>query len=133
MSYNESLNANSNYPLMSQSEWDNAPFNQEDYPEREFDVAVSYSISKDATVTTNDYDGGEYDEDGTWFAGDLNNPTEAYEEEYKSLQDILDFAKECAEYMLSNKDFKVRPKYTLKKLLDSCQGWNIDEFNVEQN
>ena len=32
MSYNESLNGNSNYPPMSQSEWDNAPWNQVDNP-----------------------------------------------------------------------------------------------------
>lgn len=132
MSYNESLNANSNYPPMSQSEWDSAPFNQEDLPEREFEVAVSYSISKDAKVTTDDYDGGEYDEDGYWCAGDMNNPTEAYENSSKSITEILEFAKKCAEYMLSTKNYEIEDKYSLRELLDSCQGWNVDKFNVEQ-
>lgn len=109
-----------------------APWNQEDYPDRDFDVAVSYSISKDATVSTNKYDGGEYDEEGYWCAGDLENPCEAYEEDYKSITQILDFAKEAAKYFLSNKDFKVRSKPALLNMIDSCTGWTIDEFDVEQ-
>lgn len=132
MSYNESLNPNSNYPLMTQSQWDSSPMAQEDYPERDFDVTISCSLSRDARVTSDDYDGGEYDEDGYWCAGDLNNPYEAYSESYKSISEIIDFAKECAEYFLANKNYKVRPKYTLKKFIDSCQGWTIDEENVEQ-
>lgn len=110
-----------------------APWNEKELPEREFDVAVSYSISREAKVTTNDYDGGEYDEDGIWWAGNLNNPQGAYNNEFKSISEIIDFAKECAEYMLSKKDFKVRPKYTLKKFIDSCVGWVVDEENAEQD
>lgn len=132
MSYNESLNPNSNYPLMTQSQWDAAPFNQEDPPEADFNVAISCSLSREAKVTTDDYDGGEYDEDGIWCAGDLNNPSEAYSENYKSIAEIINFAKECAKYLLANKNYKVRPKYTLKKFIDSCTGWTVDEENVEQ-
>ena len=40
MSYNESIDKNSNYPLMSQYEWDNAPWNQNDPEEKEFKVTV---------------------------------------------------------------------------------------------
>lgn len=55
MSYNESLNPHSNYPLMSQSQWDSAPFNQSDIPEKDFDVVCSQSLSRAATVTTSNY------------------------------------------------------------------------------
>ena len=34
--------------------------------------------------------------------------------------------------MLSNKDFKIKSKYGLKKMIDSCTGWSIDEENAEQ-
>ena len=69
MSYNESLNGNSNYPPMSQSEWDNAPWNQVDNPEREIDVTVSVTLSKTVKIKVSDYeiiDSGK-DEDGNYF------------------------------------------------------------------
>lgn len=133
MSYNESLSSNSNYPPMSQSEWDNAPWNQEDLPEREFDVAVSYSISKDAKVTTNDYDGGEYDEEGYFSPNSLNNPVDAYNTTHKTIEEILEFARHCAEYMLERHDYKVASKFDLRDFVSDCQGWTVDEENVEQN
>ena len=69
MSYNESLNGNSNYPPMSQSEWDNAPWNQVDNPEREIEVTVSVTLSKTVKIKVSDYeitDSGK-DEDGEYF------------------------------------------------------------------
>lgn len=47
MSYNLSLRSDSNYPPMSQSEWNRAPWNQADTPEENFNIAVSYNFSKD--------------------------------------------------------------------------------------
>lgn len=127
MSYNESLNSNSNYPLMSQSEWDNAPWNIEDLPEKNFAITVSCSLSKDTEVTSNNYD-----ETGFYGAGSLNEPYNEYTRSEKTIKQIIDFAKEAAQYFLTNNDFKVRPKYTLKKIADSCEGWTVDEENVEQ-
>ena len=69
MSYNESLNGNSNYPPMSQSEWDNAPWNQVDNPEREIEVTVSVTLSKTVKIKVSDYeitDSGR-DDDGEYF------------------------------------------------------------------
>ena len=43
MSYNESLRSDSNYPPMSQSEWDNAPWNEET---EEVEVTVFVSLEK---------------------------------------------------------------------------------------
>ena len=122
MSYNESLNSNSNYPLMSQSEWDNAPWNQEDPPEKLFSITVSCSLSKDVDVTSTEYDSDDR----------LNCPWDDYTESEYIPSEIIEFAKQCAEYMLSNKDYKIKSKYGLKKMIDSCTGWNIDEENAEQ-
>ena len=69
MSYNESLNSNSNYPPMSQSEWDKSPWNQTDNPEREIEVTVSVTLSKTVKIKVSDYeitDSGK-DEDGEYF------------------------------------------------------------------
>ena len=69
MSYNESLNGNSNYPPMYQSDKDNAPWNQADNPEREIEVTVSVTLSKTVKIKVSDYeitDSGK-DEDGEYF------------------------------------------------------------------
>jgi hypothetical protein len=66
MSFNTSTLANSNYPLMSQTEWDNAPFNQEPNKEREFKVYVCQTLSKDTKVITDDYDLEVDDEEKTF-------------------------------------------------------------------
>ena len=84
MSYNESLNGNSNYPPMSQSEWDNAPWNQADNPEREIEVTVSVTLSKTVKIKVSDYeitdsgkdDDGEYFEDIDYSNCDLKGAVE---------------------------------------------------------
>ena len=55
MSYNESLRANSNYPPMSQSDWDRAPWNEIELPPKEVEVTVSVTISKTMKVPVGDY------------------------------------------------------------------------------
>lgn len=110
-----------------------APYNQIDYPEEDFAVAVSCSLSKETTVTTSNYDGGEYDEDGVWCAGDINNPVEAYEESEHPIEDIISFAKDCAEHMIEAKDYSIMSKYGLESMVRSCKGWTVDELNVEKN
>lgn len=100
----------------------NAPWNQEDPPEKSFSVTVSCSISKDVDVTSTEYD---YDDK-------LECPWIDYTESEYTPSEIIEFAKQCAEYMLSNKDYKVKSKYGLKKMIDSCKGWTVDEENAEQ-
>ena len=99
-----------------------APWNQEDPPEKLFSITVSCSLSKDVDVASTDYN--DYDE--------LECPWDDYIESEYTPSEIIEFAKQCAEYMLSNKDFKVKSKYGLKKMIDSCTGWNTDEENAEQ-
>ena len=105
-----------------------APYNQVDPPEKMFDVAVSCSLSKDAEIMSDDYD--EYGDNG---AGELNNPIEAYTDNEYTVEEILDFARQCAELMLTKHDYSIKSKYGLKRMLDSCKGWSVDEENVEQN
>lgn len=99
-----------------------APWNQEDPPEKSFNVAVSCSLSKDVEVTS------------TYYGLDdaLECPWDDYATSEYTPSEIIEFAKQCAEYMLSNRDFKVKSKYGLKKMVVSCTGWNTDEENAEQ-
>ena len=43
-----------NYPTMSQSEWDNAPWNEEPDEEKEVEVTISVTYSKTCTVKINE-------------------------------------------------------------------------------
>lgn len=116
---------NYDYPVGADTPY--APWNIKDPPEKNFAIAVSCSLSKDTEVTTSNYD--EYGNNG---GGTLLEPYNEYICSEKTIKQIIDFAKEAAQYFLANKNFKIRPKCTLKMLADSCEGWTIDEENVEQ-
>ena len=55
MSYNESLRANSNYPLMSQSDYHRAPWNEVELPPKEVEATRSAIVSKTIKVPVRDY------------------------------------------------------------------------------
>ena len=75
MSYNESLNSNSNYPPMSQSEWDSAPWNEVELPPKDVEVTVSITVSRTMKVPVTDYTIDE--EGGIDFSNcDLNKAVE---------------------------------------------------------
>lgn len=99
-----------------------APWNKEDPPEKLFDITVSCSLSKDVDVTSINYD---YDDK-------LECPWDNYANSEFTPSEIIEFAKQCAEYMLNNKDFKIQSRYGLEKMINSCTGWNTDEENAEQ-
>ena len=106
MSYNESLSNNSNYPTMSQSEWDNAPWNQEENPKREIEVTVSVTLSKTIKVKVSDYDiiNSGKDEEGNYF--------------------------EEIDYSNCNLKKAVENQYILPQDTYPLKDWNVDEFEV---
>ena len=55
MSYNESLRADSNYPPMSQYDYDRAPWNEVELPPKEVEVTISAIVSKTMKVPVRDY------------------------------------------------------------------------------
>lgn len=116
---------NYNYPMGADTK--DAPWNQEDPPEKTFDIAVSCSLSKNTEVTSDNYD-----ETGFYGAGSLNEPWNTYVNNEYTVEQIIEFAEQCAEYMLSKGDFKIKSKYGLKKMINSCTGWGTDEENAEQ-
>ena len=61
MSYNESLRADSNYPPMSQSDWDRAPWNEVELPPKDIEVTISVTVSRTMKVPVRDY---TFDEEG---------------------------------------------------------------------
>jgi len=125
MSYNESLSPNSNYPPMSQSEWDNAPFNEPIIPERDFDIDVEFVMSKTVTVTTNDY-APEYDEeDGHTYANtDDTNWENAYDQSgHCTIPELLDELKGFIEKEIPRVAANSGRGRELQRMLESCQDW----------
>lgn len=137
MSYNESLNGNSNYPPMSQSEWDNAPWNQSDPEEKEFEVTVSQTLSKSTTVTTSDYIPGRYFPETEWDIDGYHTITchepddtsdtnwkKAYNNEHYTPLGLIQEFKEMLE-----KNTPI-PETRRKHLIDECMNWIEDDLEV---
>lgn len=137
MSYNESLNNNSNYPLMSQSEWDNAPWNQSDPEEKEFEVTVSQTLSKSTTVTTSDYIPGGYFPETEWDIDGYHTitchePDDTSDTDWKKAYNNehytpLGLIKEFKEMLEKNTPI---PETRRKHLIDECMNWIEDDLEV---
>ena len=146
MSYNESLRSNSNYPAMSQSQWDSAPFNEEDVPEEEFEVTCSQSLSRTATVVTTNYIPGasgvdyEPDDEGGCYASawhdDPDTSDTNWSQEYEAngyhtpLQLIQMFKEYLENHYNAVSDATIEGKREcrrLKQLIEECDAWTNDE------
>lgn len=141
MSYNESLRSNSNYPPMPQSQWDAAPWNQKDVPEKEFEVICSQTLSKAVPVTTNNYNPiaeKEYDaEEGSiWNCYDDTSETnwkeEYSENDYHTPLQLISLFKEVLKGNLSCGIVYKSPAFT-EALIKECEDWEEDEWEVIQN
>lgn len=157
MSYNESLSPNSNYPPMSQSQWDSAPFNEIVVPEKKFDITCCQTLSRTAVVTTNNYipgaEGCDYEPNGEggycsfgWQDPDDTFGTD-WSKEYESngyktplqliqmLQEYLEKdLREIQKDMLPNdRSFKATKVRMLKGLIEECECWTEDETDFEQD
>lgn len=129
-----------NTPLLSQSEERRAPWNSHD-ASGTFDVVVTQTLRRETTIQANVpllYEGR--DEDGY---GEIEYDTEnvdwvsEWSEREYGIQELLqELARRVSEELASVPKDKsaraTRRRKSLQHLLDSCQGWNVDETYVEQ-
>ena len=144
-----------NYPAMSQSQWENAPFNQVEPEDTNVDVHVEITLERNANIVTNDY----YEDDGIVEFNDLENAylddsiplpevleglADRLRMEFNKLQNELDYSNsilrnnswhnriEHPEQFrglgLKGKDF--RRYYYLQKVLNNIQGWKQTYLEV---
>ena len=132
MSYNESLKSNSNYPPMTQSQWDAAPWNEQTFPERIFDVHVVQILSKDDKVCTSDYT-PEIDEENCHVYANTENTdwNKANRDSNYEPIDIIYACKCIAQWAIDNGTSRIG-KYTLEDVVDACNDWDVDETTVEE-
>ena len=116
---------NWDYPMGADTP--DAPWNEKDPPKKTFDITISYSLSKDIEVTSDNYDETSFN-----GAGSLNEPWTEYTDNEYTIEQIIDFAEQCAELMLTKQDYSIKSKQNLGRMIDSCKGWTVDEENVEQ-
>lgn len=108
----------------------NAPYNQVEVPERDFDVFISQTLSRDTTICTSDYM-PEYDEeDGHTYADTSETDwKKAYEDVAMTPLDIIVAAEKIAKALIEEGKTRVGGVY-LKSLVEECEGWNEDELEV---
>ena len=136
----------SNYP--PGAEFDpNAPWNEVEVPEKDFDVTCSQSLSKTVTVCTNNYipgaSGCDYEPDGEggystigWHEDDDTSDTdwaqEYHENDYHTPAQLLELFKNILVRDLENGNPFRSEKYT-KQLIEECEGWTEDETDFERD
>ena len=122
---------NGNYPLMSQSEEKNAPFNEPVIKERSFAIGVTCMLRKDVTVTTDDYV-LEYDYESCCEYADTKDTDweRAYLYGHYTLSQLLDQLKEYVRKDIDEtmeKDGMTQRVKNLHDLLKDCEDWEVVE------
>ena len=144
----------SNYPDGLSDHTPGAPWNESDVPEKDFDVTCSQSLSRTATVWTNNYvpgaSGVDYepdDEGGCCAVGwhdpddtsDTNWADEYANNGYKTPLELIGLLKEYLEKdlrdlqrdMLPNdRSYKATKSRMLKGLIEECEAWTEDETEI---
>ena len=110
-----------------------APWNEPIIPEREFDVLVSQTLSRDASIYTDDYC-PEFDEETGHT--DANTEETDWKKAYQNVAmtplDIINAAEKIAKTLLEQGQTRVGGIY-LKSLVSDCKGWTEDELEVIEN
>ena len=123
---------NYNYPWGADTP--DAPWNQVEVPERDFDVIISQTLSKSTTVTTSNYiPVSEREEDFNNFYCDTSNTNwkDAYSESghYTPLELIEKFKELLEKYMpdpiVNMKDYK-----KARFLIEECKNWIEDDIEI---
>ena len=130
-----------NYPDGLSDRSPDAPWNEYEVPEKEFEVTCSQSLSKTVTVTTNDYIPGasgvdyEPDDEGGYYASGWQDPddtsntdwaNEYHANDYHTPLQLIQLLKQV---LLNNLEHGIAfksPKFSYD-LINECEGWTEDE------
>lgn len=125
-----------------------APYNQSDIPEEEFEVTCSQSLSRTATVWTNNYIPGasgvdyEPDDEGGYCASSWHDPNDTsdtnWAEEYHDNDhytpiQLIELFRRHLENELNNSNIPQNRVNKYKHLIEECEGWTEDETEYLQN
>ena len=136
------------YPAGAYSD-PNAPYNQVDVPDKDFEVTCSQSLSRTAIVTTNDYIPcvDEGCEDGVGYHDEWADTSDTcWSEEYAKngyrtplelIELLMDYLEkdlmEIQKDMLPNdRSYKATEARRLRGLIEECMCWTDDETVFEE-
>ena len=135
------------YPAGAYSD-PNAPYNQSDIPEKDFEITCSQSLSKTVTVTTDNYIPGasgvdyESDDEGGYCAvgwqdpddtSDTNWAEEYHDNDHYTPIQLIELYKETLKEQLKSwegMDEIPSAKAQIKRiehLIEECESWTEDE------
>ena len=127
------MNTDGNYPPGAAND-PNAPWNEKETPEKEFEVCITQTLSKTVKVTTNDYipDSG-VDDDGHYYFDTDTSDTD-WKKAYKGshytplelIEKFRDFLKSTLQDPLGG-----TLKYAHRiMLIEECENWIEDETEI---
>ena len=126
-----------NYPPGAAND-PNAPYNEVEVPEREFDVTISMSLSRTVQCYTNKYIPEVDEENGHLYVDTGDTPwSEVYGDNHKTIPELLEELKKYIQKDLDNladdetKIDKAFHRRRLEFLLTECDEWTVDEEDYE--
>lgn len=116
----------------------NAPYNEVEVPEREFDVTISMSLSRTVQCYTNKYIPEIDEENGHLYVDTSDTPwSEVYGDDHKTIMELLEELKKYIQKdldNLNNDDTKMNKAFhrrRLEFLLTECDDWVVNEEDYE--
>jgi len=137
----------SNYPDGLSDNTPDAPWNDSDAPEKEFDVTCSQTLSKTVSVLTNNYipgaSGCDYEPDGEggycacgWHdpddTSDTNWSDEYSDNDYHTPLQLIQLFGQFLKEQYS-KGIVFKSPYFTEHLVKECEGWQEDETEFIEN
>ena len=134
------------YPAGAEHDPD-APYNQEEVPEKEFDVLASQTLSKSNKVITDNYIPGasgvdyEPDDEGGYYASGWHDPDdtsdtnwadEYHNNDYHTPLQLIELFKKHLENEL-NRMGEVKNEKWIKHLIEECSDWQEDDTEIMED
>ena len=125
-----------NYPMMSQSQLNSAPWNDKENSVIERDCEVTETISRKVSLSTADYVAEEdWDDDfGKCVSEDTSdtNWAEEYSNQEYTVLELIAKLKEYVEEDIKNTASNTSKGRELQRLLSACDGWEQVEVDVSE-
>lgn len=123
----------SNYPPGVSDSTIGTPWNEPTVPEREFDVTISQTLSRDTSICTDDYLPEFEEETGCTYANTEDTDwRRAYNNAAMTPLEIIEAADKIAKALIEQGKTRIGGVY-LKDLVKECEGWVEDDIEVMEN
>lgn len=119
-----------NYPLGASDSTPDALWDTIVIPEKEFDVSISQTISRSTSIMTTDYVPKVDEEDGSIYADTSDTDWKrAYKNSSYTPLEIISACKKIAQFNRDNGILHIDGIH-LKTLIENCEGWVEDDYEV---